>query len=485
MKKKLALAVLVAALAALLCFAAVPAFAAESFAEGFTWTGDRVDGISAYGNAQVSVLAAADESIPEGNTGNVMRVSSSISQFGVTFIPQEEVPRQRILSLGFRVYVEPTGADNASYPEIRVGIMAGVSWVHREYIAGNGHIGQWVDIQFTSSELDTLCPQGTLSSFEIGYRGNAASVFYIDSFTLSLAEADTTEPVLDVPCTAYEAEAGSIPVPDVTATDDSGYAQVEYIWSEGALDGYGRLTEGEHTLTVVASDLYGNTARTVIAYTVTAAQDGEEIYSVLFRWQGGEQLVEYTAQTAHLIEPPAIPVREHYTAAWVFEPAFEERQAVDAVYTPLEYTVTFTADGETVGSETYTVENRQIGEPAVPQKDGCLGAWEAYELDCSDITVNAVYTAVTYSVTFVAGEEVVAVVYYTAGTEQIEEPAVPVADGAAGTWEPYTLGAEDIVVRAQYDTSGGCGGSVAAACALPAALLLVAAAVLLRRRTNK
>ena len=172
MKKKLALAVLVAALAALLCFAAVPAFAAESFAEGFTWTGDRVDGISAYGNAQVSVLAAADESIPEGNTGNVMRVSSSISQFGVTFIPQEEVPRQRILSLGFRVYVEPTGADNASYPEIRVGIMAGVSWVHREYIAGNGHIGQWVDIQFTSSELDTLCPQGTLSSFEIGYRGN-------------------------------------------------------------------------------------------------------------------------------------------------------------------------------------------------------------------------------------------------------------------------------------------------------------------------
>ena len=470
MKKKLALAVLIAALAALLCFAAVPAFAAESFAEGFTWTGDRVDGISAYGNAQVSVLAAADESIPEGNTGNVMRVSSSISQFGVTFIPQEEVPRQRILSLGFRVYVEPTGADNASYPEIRVGLTAGTNWVHREYIAKDGHIGQWVNIQFTSSELDTLCPQGTLSSFEIGYRGNAASVFYIDSFTLSLAEADTTEPVLDVPCTAYEAEAGSIPVPDVTATDDSGYAQVEYIWSAGALDERGRLQEGEHTLTVTASDLFGNTARTVIAYTVTAAQDGEEIYSVLFRWQGGEQLVEYT---------------EHYTAAWVFEPAFEERQAVDAVYTPLEYTVTFAADGKTVGEETYTVEDKHVEEPALPQKEGYNGAWEAYELNCADVTVNAVYTAIPYSVTFVAEGEVVAVVYYTAETEQIEEPAVPVADGAAGTWEPYTLGAEDIVVRAQYDTSGGCGGSVAAACALPAALLLVAAAVLLRRRTNK
>lgn len=484
MKKKLALAVLIAALAALLCFAAVPAFAAESFAEGFTWTGDRVDGISAYGNAQVSVLAAADESIPAGNTGNVMRVSSSISQFGVTFIPQEEVPRERILSFGFRVYVEPTGADNASYPEIRVGLTAGTNWVHREYIAKDGHIGQWVNVRFTSSELDTLCPQGTLSSFEIGYRGNAASVFYIDDLALSLSEVDDTPPVLNVPRASYTAEAGSIPVPDVTATDDSGYVQLDYAWSAGALDERGRLQEGEHTLTVTASDLFGNQAQATVVYIVAAAEQ-EEIYSVLFRWQGGEQLVEYTAQTAHLIEPPAIPVREHYTAAWVFEPAFEERQAVDAVYTPLEYTVTFAADGKTVGSETYTVENRQIGEPAVPQKDGCLGAWEAYELDCSDITVNAVYTAVTYSVTFVAGEEVVAVVYYTAGTEQIEEPAVPVADGAAGTWEPYTLGAEDIVVRAQYDTSGGCGGTVAAACALPAALLLVAAAVLLRRRTNK
>ena len=485
MKKKLLFAALTALLASLLYFAAVPAFAQEGFAAGFTWTGDRVDGISAYGNAQVSVLAAADESIPEGNTGNVMRVSSSISQFGVTFTPQEEVPRQRILSLSFRVYVEPTGADNASYPEIRVGLTAGTNWVHREYVAKDGHIGQWVDIQFTSSELDTLCPQGTLSSFEIGYRGNAASVFYIDDLALSLSEADDTPPVLNVPRTSYTAEAGSIPVPDVTATDDSGYVQVEYIWSEGALDGYGRLTEGEHILTVVASDLYGNTARTVIAYTVTAAQDGEEIYSVLFRWHGGEELVEYTAATASLVEPPVIPVREHYSAEWNFEPAFEVGQTVDAVYTPVAYTVTFAADGKTVGEETYTVEDKHVEEPALPQKEGYNGAWEAYELNCADVTVNAVYTAIPYSVTFVAEGEVVAVVYYTAETEEIEEPAVPVKDGEEGVWETYVLGAEDIVVRAVYGEAGGCGGSVAAACALPAALLLVAAAVLLRRRTNK
>lgn len=352
MKKKLALAVLVAALAALLCFAAVPAFAAESFAEGFTWTGDRVDGISAYGNAQVSVLAADDESIPEGNTGNVMRVSSSISQFGVTFTPQEEVLRQRILSLSFRVYVEPTGADNASYPEIRVGLTAGTNWVHREYVAKDGHIGQWVNVRFTSSELDALCPQDILSSFEIGYRGNAASVFYIDDLALSLSEADDTPPVLNVPRTSYTAEAGSIPAPDVTATDDSGYVQLDYAWSAGALDERGRLTEGEHTLTVTASDLFGNQAQATVVYIV-AAEEQEEIYSVLFRWHGGEELVEYTAATASLVEPPVIPVREHYSAEWNFEPAFEVGQTVDAVYTPVAYTVTFAADGKTVGEETY------------------------------------------------------------------------------------------------------------------------------------
>ena len=62
---------------------------------------------------------------------------------------------------------------------------------------------------------------------------------------------------------------------------------------------------------------------------------------------------------------------------------------------PVTYTVTFVADGATVSTETYTVENPVVEEPAVPAKDGYTGAWETYDLsNGGNITVNAVYTAI-------------------------------------------------------------------------------------------
>ena len=61
------------------------------------------------------------------------------------------------------------------------------------------------------------------------------------------------------------------------------------------------------------------------------------------------------------------------------------------------YTVTFKADGVTVGTRTYTADNKNISEPSVPSKTGYVGKWENYELSNSDLTVNAVYTAKTYT----------------------------------------------------------------------------------------
>lgn len=60
----------------------------------------------------------------------------------------------------------------------------------------------------------------------------------------------------------------------------------------------------------------------------------------------------------------------------------------------IEYTVTFVADGTTVATLKYTVENKEITAPEVPEKEGYKGEWESYELNCSDITVNAIYTEV-------------------------------------------------------------------------------------------
>ena len=66
---------------------------------------------------------------------------------------------------------------------------------------------------------------------------------------------------------------------------------------------------------------------------------------------------------------------------------------IEAVYTPITYSVTFMADGKEVAVLYYTVENLSIEEPAVPEKDGFTGKWESYTLDIGDKVVNAVYTA--------------------------------------------------------------------------------------------
>ena len=62
------------------------------------------------------------------------------------------------------------------------------------------------------------------------------------------------------------------------------------------------------------------------------------------------------------------------------------------------YTVVFVADGQTVGTVTYTSANTSITEPAVPEKTGYTGRWEDYTLAVGDRTVEAVYTPNEYEV---------------------------------------------------------------------------------------
>lgn len=66
----------------------------------------------------------------------------------------------------------------------------------------------------------------------------------------------------------------------------------------------------------------------------------------------------------------------------------------------IEYTATF-KEGETVvGEVKFTVETDSITEPVVPEHAGYAGAWESYALGVENITINAVYTPVTYTITY-------------------------------------------------------------------------------------
>ena len=64
---------------------------------------------------------------------------------------------------------------------------------------------------------------------------------------------------------------------------------------------------------------------------------------------------------------------------------------VDITQTPGNY-IFFMVDGELFATRSYSPDNMSFEEPMVPLKEGYVGEWEAYELNGTDITVNAVYT---------------------------------------------------------------------------------------------
>ncbi len=156
------------------------------------------------------------------------------------------------------------------------------------------------------------------------------------NFVKSLApKSDDEAPVIKVEVSEFEVAAGSYPAENAfVVTDNSGEFKVSVAWSEGALDDLGRLTVGRHVCTITASDYDDNVATATIPYVVTEEE-------------------------------------------------------------PLtRYKVTFKADGKVVKEVYYTKEAIEyFAAPEVPLKDGYDGAWEDYELNFEDITVNAVYTA--------------------------------------------------------------------------------------------
>ena len=104
--------------------------------------------------------------------------------------------------------------------------------------------------------------------------------------------------------------------------------------------------------------------------------------------------------------------RDHYTfLGWYSDAAFTNKVteisvgttgdvALYAKWEAIEYTATFKDGTTVVGTVKFTVESESITEPAVPEHVGYTGAWESYTLGTKDITINAVYSLVTYGITY-------------------------------------------------------------------------------------
>ena len=184
-------------------------------------------------------------------------------------------------------------------------------------------------------------------------------------------------------------------------------------------------------------------------YYVTFMADGKQVGEPV-PFDVDTKLADITA--------PTVPAKVGYTGAWGSYELKPENITVNAAYTPITYTATFMADGKEVAKVQFTVETQSLTEPTVPAKVGYTGAWETYTLEAKDITINAVYTPVVYTATFVADGKEVAKVPFTVEDKSIAEPAVPAKDGFTGAWEAYELKAEDITINAVYTPVSAIGG---------------------------
>ncbi len=156
-----------------------------------------------------------------------------------------------------------------------------------------------------------------------------------------------------------------------------------------------------------------------------------------------------------VLDVPEVPAKIGYIGEWEKYTIVASDITVNAVYTPIKYTATFMADGKEVGRVQFTIEDKTLSAPEVPTKVGYTGAWESYSLEAKDITVNAVYTANVYTATFMADGKEVGKVQFTVEDKSIAEPAVPAKKGFTGEWEDYTLEAKDITVNAIYTPEEG------------------------------
>ena len=435
------------------------------FADGnFGYTGEKITGVNVYDGSAVAVMTAeesASQNVPAGYTGSVIKMTASEQtaakyQMDIALdFSSQKLTRSKIEGISFRVYVCSTPKDNKKHPEVRIPKPGG-NWILRHNVTATKD--QWITITLTDSEIDDLCGinGGTLGKFALALRSEAATTMYIDEITVTKKPtSDDVPPTITVKADNVKATDGAYPMEDYTVTDNSGSANVSLEWSNGALDGKGRLTAGTHTCVITATDSSGNETKKTVTYTV-AKETEVALYKITFRSGVADDIVVAYADGENKADfTPAVPNKKYYEGVWEdFQPENNQTQIVNAKYTAIKYTVTFKADGKTVDKQTYTVENKNVTEPKVPEKEGYTGKWKDYNLNGGDRTVIAVYEKI-------------------GGTDPVNPNPTESTDSTDSTSSSGS---------AQSTKESGCGGSLGGTSATLAALGMAAVALKKKRK---
>lgn len=446
------------------------------FADGnFGYTGEKIAGVNVYDGSAVAVMTAeeaASQNVPAGYTGSVIKMTASeqtAAKYQMDIVldfSSQKLTRSKIEGISFRVYVCSTPKDNKKHPEVRIPKPDG--WVLRRNVTATKD--QWITITLTDSEIDDLCGinGGTLGKFALALRSEAATTMYIDEITVTKKPtSDDVPPTITVKADDIKATDGAYPMEDYTVTDNSGSANVSLEWSNGALDGKGRLTAGTHTCVITATDNSGNETKKTVTYTV-AKETEVALYKITFRSGVADDIIVAYADGENKEDfTPAVPNKKYYEGVWEdFQPENNQTQIVNAKYTAIKYTVTFKADGKTVDKQTYTVENKNVTEPKVPEKEGYTGKWKDYNLNGGDRTVIAVYEKI-------------------GGTDPVNPNPTESTDSSESTDSAESADSTDSTSAsgsAQSTKESGCGGSLGGTSATLAALGMAAVALKKKRK---
>lgn len=237
------------------------------------------DGYSYYGAKQVVTYSAAEAAaagVPEGYENQVLKIVGSGTSSGILLdYSSLNIPTALVEGLAVRTYLGVSAANSGIYPQLRIPDPTGLGtkWVHQPTDASTP-TGEWTTAIIPSTKFANISKDGYLHKFELSMRSNAMIDFFIDSISLELKENDGVAPVIS--CAAADKItwfAGTPFVLEATAFDEQEKRSVEVqkIFGEGtqfAEDG--TLKEGEWSLTLSASDYFGN--RSTKTYQVTVLE---------------------------------------------------------------------------------------------------------------------------------------------------------------------------------------------------------------------
>ncbi len=180
------------------------------------------------------------------------------------------------------------------------------------------------------------------------------------------------------------------------------------------------------------------------------------LYTITFANAEGMEPVTFHVENLHTLQLPEPPSKLGYTAKWdkaLSEIGLEDT-TLTAVYTIVTYTLTFVGV-ENAKDVTFTIETfASIQLPELPEKEGYTVHWDKdiSKLGLEDATLTAVYEPIEYTLTFagVSGIDPIPFTVLTKG--ELRLPEVPALEGYVGSWNKTLdeIGLEDTVITAIY-----------------------------------